>query len=97
MRFRSSATPPKPTTSLTPNPPKKLMLTSLLFQWRPTHLLYLPRLSILNPQVPPKQALSNSEPHVPTVVPAQANTAVSTVPSIESESLLDIAPLQSNE
>ncbi|KAJ9053965.1 hypothetical protein DSO57_1019147 [Entomophthora muscae] len=43
---------------------------------RPTHLLYLPRLSILNPQVLPKQALVTREPHVPTVVPAQTDTAI---------------------
>ncbi|KAJ9068658.1 hypothetical protein DSO57_1026456 [Entomophthora muscae] len=51
MRFRCQLPQWKLTTSLTPNPPKKLMVMSLLFQWRPTHLLYLLRLSILNPQV----------------------------------------------
>ncbi|KAJ9076182.1 hypothetical protein DSO57_1028585 [Entomophthora muscae] len=53
----------------------------------------------VNPQStgPAETSSGYSEPHVPTVVPAQTNTAISTVPSIESESLLDIAPLQSNE
>ncbi|KAJ9050371.1 hypothetical protein DSO57_1014812 [Entomophthora muscae] len=88
MRFRSSATPTKPTTSLTPNPPKKPMLMSLLFQLRPTHLPYLPR--TVNPQ-------STGPAETSSVVPAQTDTAIKTVPSIESESLSDIAPLQSNE
>ncbi|KAJ9080601.1 hypothetical protein DSO57_1023207 [Entomophthora muscae] len=53
----------------------------------------------VNPQStgPVETSSGNLQTHVPTVMPAQANTAVSTVPSIESESLSDIAPLQSNE
>ncbi|KAJ9062886.1 hypothetical protein DSO57_1006009 [Entomophthora muscae] len=52
-----------------------------------------------NPQStgPAETSSGNPEPSIPTVVPAQADTAVSTVSGNESESLLDIAPLQSNE
>ncbi|KAJ9084505.1 hypothetical protein DSO57_1023714 [Entomophthora muscae] len=97
MRFRRQLPQRKPTTSLMPNPPKKPMAMSLLFQSRPTHLP-VPAETV-NPQStgPAETSSGYSEPHVPTVVPAQTDTAISTVPSIESESLSDIAPLQSNE
>ncbi|KAJ9062451.1 hypothetical protein DSO57_1010474 [Entomophthora muscae] len=55
-----SATPIETDNQLMPNPPKKLMMMSLLFQWRPTYLLYLLRLSILNPQVLLETSSGNS-------------------------------------